>query len=94
MSGGSHNYIYARLEEECAGKMYDVELNDLIADIVNLLKALEWWQSGDTEETTYRAKVYLFKKKWLAGDVQERRDNLIEKELERVKNELYEAFRP
>ena len=44
MSGGSYNYIYNRLLTECAGSMYDVEMNDMIEDLCEVLHDLEWLQ--------------------------------------------------
>lgn len=32
MSGGSHNYMYSRVEEEYGNRMYDKELDELIQD--------------------------------------------------------------
>lgn len=66
MSGGSHNYISYKLEEECAGEMHDEELNGLIEDLCQVLHDLEWWQSGDISEAEYRNTVDEFKKKWLS----------------------------
>lgn len=44
MSGGSYEYIYYRLEEECKGRMYDAEMNDMIKDLAEVLHDLEWGQ--------------------------------------------------
>ena len=41
MSGGSYNYIYSTLEEECAGYMHDAEMNDMINDLCEVLHDLE-----------------------------------------------------
>lgn len=68
MSGGSHNYISYKLEEECVGEMHDAELNGLIEDLCRVLHDLEWWQSGDISEGEYRNTVDEFKKKWLSGN--------------------------
>lgn len=65
MSGGSFNYIYSKLEYEVKGKMGDIELNDLMNDIINLLKDLEWAASGDDDPEDYEKSVAEFKKKWL-----------------------------
>lgn len=65
MSGGSHNYMYSRVEEEYADRMFDSQLNTMIKDLAGLLHDLEWWQSGDYSEETYRESVNKFKKKWL-----------------------------
>lgn len=68
MSGGSYNYIYSRLLEECENRMYDAEMNDLINDLCEVLHDLEWWQSCDSSEEKYRATVEKFKAKWFKED--------------------------
>ena len=64
MSGGSHNYICYRIEEELCGKMEDAELNDMMQDIADLAHDLEWWHSSDIGEEDYRKTVAKFKTKW------------------------------
>ena len=89
MSGGSYNYIYCKLEEECSGSMYDAEMNDLITDLCDVLHDLEWWQSGDSSEEVYRETVTKFKKKWFMGNRDERLRGYIDKQLGIVRHELY-----
>lgn len=89
MSGGSYNYIYYTLEDECKGAMYDAEMNDLIADLCEVLHDLEWWQSGDTSEERYRETLAKFKKKWFHGDRKERLKGYIDNQIGIVKRELY-----
>ena len=89
MSGGSYNYIYSRLEEECSGRMYDAEMNELIEDLCNLLHALEWWQSCDTSEEMYRKTLSCFKAKWFKGDRQERLKGYIDEQIGIVRSQLY-----
>lgn len=89
MSGGSHNYICYKLEEECKGAMYDAEMNDLINDLCEVLHDLEWWQSGDSGEDRYRTTLSKFKKKWFHGDREERLRGYIDKQIGIVKRELY-----
>lgn len=91
MSGGSYNYMYSRIEYEYAGKMHDSQLNVMMNDLVDLLHDLEWWQSCDCDEKTYRESVKKFKKKWFKQtkiDVQKQ----IESEFEKTKNELLKEF--
>lgn len=91
MSGGSYNYMYSRIEYEYVGKMYDSQLNAMMKDLVDLLHDLEWWQSCDYDEKTYRESVKKFKKKWFKQtkiDVQKQ----IESEFEKTKNELLKEF--
>nr|DAL45425.1 MAG TPA_asm: hypothetical protein [Caudoviricetes sp.] len=92
MSGGSYSYIYNRVEEECVNRMYDSQLNEMMKDLVKVLHDLEWWQSSDTGEDTYRMAVRKFKKKWFKQtniDVQKQ----IESEFEKTKDELMKEFK-
>jgi len=89
MSGGSYNYRYCDVEEEYVGNMFDAELDELIKDLVPVLKAVEWWQSCDTGEDSYRKAVRKFKKKWLSGDVRmERLSEIINGKVENLREEL------
>lgn len=91
MSGGSYDYMYSRVEEEYVNRMFDLQLNTMMKDLAGLLHDLEWWQSGDYSEETYRKAVKKFKKKWFGQtkiDVQKQ----IENEFERTKNELLKEF--
>lgn len=89
MSGGSHDYIFAKIENELCGKMRDVELNDLIQDVANLAYALEWCDSGDTDEEDYKQEVIKFKQKWFKSDRQARLKGYVDKEIENLKERLY-----
>lgn len=85
MSGGSYSYVYCKVENECVGRMFDRQLDEMMKDLVKVLHDLEWWQSSDTGEDTYRRAVTEFKKKWFKQrkiDVQKQ----IESEFERTKD--------
>lgn len=91
MSGGSYSYVYCKVENECVGRMFDRQLDEMMKDLVKVLHDLEWWQSSDTGEDTYRRAVTEFKKKWFKQtkiDVQKQ----IESEFESTKNELLKEF--
>lgn len=91
MSGGSYNYMYSQIENEYSGRMYDVELDDMMSDLVRLLHDLEWWKSGDYGEEDYRETVTSFKKKWFGrskADVQ----LMIDKEFNDKKDELMKSL--
>ena len=92
MSGGSYNYIYSKLGEECKDAMYDEEMNDLIVDLCKVLHDLEWWQSGDTSEETYRKTLSQFKKKWFNANREERLKGYIDKQIGVVRRELYDLI--
>ena len=69
--------------------MRDPELNALMEDIVKVLHDLEWWESGDICEETYRKTVTAFKGKWLGGKGRvERLTGIINKRIEAVRREL------
>lgn len=89
MSGGSYEYIYARVEDLCKGQMFDAELNELIGDLCDVLHDVEWWQSGDMSEEEYRYTVKKFKAKWLHGDREVRLKGYIDAQVGQVKRALY-----
>ena len=89
MSGGSYSYIYSTLSMECEGRMYDAEMNDLIEDLCEVLHDLEWWQSGDSSESSYRNTLTKFKSKWFKGDRQERLKGYIDEQIGIVRSQLY-----
>lgn len=92
MSGGSYDYIYLTLEETCEGQMYDAEMDDLIKDLCKVLHDLEWWQSGDTGEESYRKSLAEFKNKWFKGDRNKRLKGYIDKQVGYVKRSLYQLI--
>ena len=92
MSGGSHNYIYYKIEEELCGNMHDAELNDLMSDIVELVHDLEWYDSGDYSEKEYKDCVDKFKAKWFKGDRTERLKGYIDKAIDDVRKEMYKLL--
>ena len=89
MSGGSYDYICYKLSNECDGRMYDAEMNDLIKDLSKVLHSLEWWQSSDTSESSYREELSRFKAKWFKGDRQERLKGYIDEQIDIVRSQLY-----
>ena len=88
MSGGSHNYIYCRIEEDLVGQMEDRELDDLMKDIVTLAHDLEWYHSADTNRDDYRESVRKFKDKWFKQSREERLKKYIEESIKETKEEL------
>lgn len=89
MSGGSHDYIYLKIENELCGQMEDIELNDLVQDIADLAHDLEWYHSCDTCKDDYRKSVEKFKEKWFKSSREERLKSYIDEALDNMRNELY-----
>ena len=92
MSGGSREYICFAIDDNLVGKMYDAELDDLMADISKLAHEVEWWDSGDTNEEQYRKAVKKFKKKWFGTDRNERLKGYIDEKLAEVKSDMYKMI--
>lgn len=88
MSGGAYDYKFEELKETYVGRMHDVEFDTLMKDLIPLLKALEWWQSGDTSQEDYRLAVKKFKDKWLSADNKERVTRLINKTIADAEDKL------
>lgn len=88
MSGGSHNYIYYRIEDELVGQMEDRELDDLMKDIATLAHDLEWYHSNDKSRDDYRESVRKFKDKWFKQSRKERLKKYIEESIQKTKEEL------
>lgn len=91
MSGGSYNYMYCRINDEYVDRMFDLQLNSMMKDLVDVLHDLEWWQSCDSSEERYRDTVRKFKKKWFKQtkiDVQKQ----IESKFKQTKDELLKEF--
>lgn len=89
MSGGSHDYICYKIENELVGQMHDKELDDLMQDIAELAHDVEWYDSGDTCKETYLESVAKFKQKWFKGNREERLKGYIDESMNSLKDELY-----
>lgn len=88
MSGGSHNYIFCKIEEDLVGQMEDRELNDLMKDIATLAHDLEWYHSSDTSRDDYRESARKFKDKWFKQSREERLKKYVEESIQEIKEEL------
>lgn len=89
MSGGSYNYIYSQLRDECVGRMHDAEMDEMIEDLCKVLHDLEWCTSGDICEQEFRETLAEFKAKWFKGDRTTRLKGYIDKQIGVVRRELY-----
>lgn len=72
--------------------MHDKELDDLMADIVDLAHDLEWYESGDYSKEDYIKTVNKFKRKWFGTDRNERLKGYIDETVEKVRKELYDML--
>lgn len=93
MSGGSFNYEYCRLKELYVGEMEDAVLDEMMNDLCDVLHDLEWWQSCDYGEETYRNSAKAFKQKWLRGYDDRETDDRIDRAKKYIKDQIEEAFK-
>lgn len=89
MSGGSHGYIYSQIQNELCGQMYDIELNDLMNDIAKLAHDLEWYDSSDISEESYKKTVAEFKRKWFGAEREDRLKVYIDDAIEKLRLDMY-----
>lgn len=92
MSGGHFNYMYKDIWWQYNKQMLDPELNELLEDFCDLLKDLEWYESGDTGEDDYRKSVREFKKKWLRGNASERLSEIVDDRIGALREEFLEML--
>lgn len=88
MSGGSMDYVCYHVED-AASMTHDPELAELLRDAAKVLHDEEWWMSADTCKETYLETLAEFKAKWFGGDRDERLRGYIDKDIERLRGELY-----
>lgn len=69
----------------------DKEISELIADIFDLIKSFDWYQSGDTSRDGYIKDKNRFKEKWFCSD-EERAKRIIDNTIQQAKVELYETY--
>lgn len=70
----------------------DIVMSELIFDVFCLMHSYDWYQSGDTDEETYRKDVTRFKNKWLRPLSDEYIRTIVDDELNVVRGRLYNAF--
>lgn len=87
MSGGHYDYFCWKMDE-LDNEFRDKELDDLWSDLKVLVKELEWWQSCDTSEETYRKAVSEFKTKWFGTAREDRLKSYIDDQIFETKEEL------
>lgn len=92
MSGGHFDYLYWKVEETYVGQMEDFELDEMMKDLCELLHDLEWWQSGDYSEETYRKTVKNFKEKWFGKTEEKRIARLVDKATKDFEKLLKDTF--
>lgn len=88
MSGGAFDYLFYRLEE-VAYELYPLDgyskaekiLAQLLMDLSKVMKAVEWYRSGDTGFEDFKQEFLKFAQKWLKEGFVEEIKNSKEGEL-------------
>lgn len=70
----------------------DVVMSELVWDVFCVLHSCDWYLSNDNDEEQYRADVKRFKEKWLKPMRGKRAKEIVDDELESVRDKLYRAF--
>ena len=85
MSGGHFNYANNALMDEIfpmswTGKrdphdnpFHDIEISDLVYDVFGLIHDLDYYESADYGEGTYRQRLTEFKDKWFGKGAHQKR---------------------
>ena len=66
---GHYNYKYSSIRDTYKGELENPLLEDLLEDVVELLRSLEWYKSGDTSQETYHQNIDIFIEKWIKKDL-------------------------
>ena len=88
MSGGSMDYVCYRVED-AASMTHDPEFAELLHDAAKVLHDEEWWLSSDSTKEDYLEALAAFKRKWFGGDRADRLKGYIDKDMEKLRDELY-----
>ena len=72
--------------------MHDRELSELMADVICLLHALEWFDSCDIGEETYKECMKKFKSKWMNRTEKDRLNSYLD-DLKNYYEKLAEEFK-
>ena len=89
MSGGAFEGIQYKIKDTLSGQMGDPELDEMVEDFIELVYCLDYWQSGDTSEESFRESVREFKLKWFGPNERpERLRRMIVEKCAKLKSEL------
>lgn len=70
----------------------DLVISELVFDVFCLLHSYDWYASADTCKETYQADVKRFKDKWLKQLPETYVREIIDDEINAVRDKLYQAF--
>lgn len=88
---GEHGFKHSNVARRI-NPLKDRIISELVFDVFCLLHSFDWYESGDTCEETYREDVKRFKEKWLKPFSEDRAKEIIEDEISRLREDLYDTF--
>lgn len=99
MSVGRFNYYNDYLKSEMFGYggdkqinvMEDAEISELVWDVLELISAFDYYESGDTLREDYIKAKQEFKKKWF-GNRKIRLEKIVDKKIEQLREEVKEMI--
>ena len=98
MSGGRFNYADCNLKSEMFGwvdepcnVMEDDEISELVWDVLELIRVYDYYSCSDTDRDTYIKRKKEFKKKWF-GNRSERLEQIVDKKIEQLREEVKEMI--
>lgn len=71
----------------------DVELSEMLYDLCCILKAYDWYVSGDTSIENYTQAKDYFKNKWFGKSQKERLELQCEKALDQLRVDMYQMVK-
>lgn len=99
MSGGYFDYLDGQLKNEIfsytdspRNAFEDLEISELTWDLLNLIHVYDLYVCGDTERESYLKAKAAFKSKWLNSSEDVRIRRMIDKALDKLRQELYETY--
>lgn len=98
MSGGKFGYYNKYLKDEMFAYddrpnnvMEDDEISELVWDVLELIRVFDYYSCSDTGRDTYIKRKNEFKKKWF-GNRSERLEQIVDKKIERLREEVKEMI--
>ena len=87
-------------EEQCRGAVIarrmdllnDVELSEMLYDLTCVLKAHDWWRSGDCGAECYNEAKQYFKEKWFGKTQRQRIEAQVDKAVRQFRRDVNDIF--
>lgn len=85
---GSKAQVWSANKARKMDPLNDVELSEMLYDLACVMKAHDWFRSGDTGPEDYDEAKQYFKNKWFGKTQKQRIDDQVEKAAIQLKREV------